>query len=291
MREEKIYNNGDRYIGELDHNAKKEGYGIMFYENNDKYQGDWKADKRHGNGIMEYYNNDTYYDGDWIKDKRQGNGVLKYTDDDIIYEGEWYNDNPKKLQSIFKHIPKNVSVYDPINLETYVITKKNARENIIFVISTSENEPDMYYQIKRKNIKTILENTSNILYECLEANENIDMNNVNTKNQYIRMNSMGIPIGDDFISIKTIESILENKDDQIYNIIRSSEKKLASVVSINIFDLNGTGSYYCQAGKGGYVYELKKVVRAYSKRTRKNIPSIPKKKSKKSSKKTRKSKT
>ena len=289
MREEIMYDNGDRYIGELD-NAKKDGYGIMFYGNNDRYQGDWKADKRHGNGIMEYYNNDTYYDGDWIKDKRQGKGVLKYTDnDDIIYEGEWYNDNPKKLQSIFKHIPKNASAYDPISLDKYVITKKNARENIIFVISTSENELDMYYQIKRKNIKTILENTSNILYECLEANEILDMNNINTKNQYIRMNSMGIPIGDDFISIKTIESILENKD-QIYNIIRS-EKKLASVVSMNVFDNNGTGSYYCQAGKGGYVYELKKVVRAYSKRSRKVVLSIPHKKSKKNSKKTRKTKT
>ena len=33
-----IYNNGDKYIGDISNN-KKEGYGTLFYINGDKYEG------------------------------------------------------------------------------------------------------------------------------------------------------------------------------------------------------------------------------------------------------------
>ena len=66
---------------------------------------------------------------------------------------------------------------------------------------------------------------------------------------------------------------------QIYN-MAETDKVLVSVVSDNV--LNHQGSHvsasHCQAGQGGRVYDLKKNIIAYSKRSRKNILSITKKK-------------
>ena len=88
-----IYQNGDKYIGELKNNQRN-GHGILYYNPKDDegrffYDGDWKDDKREGNGIIYWKNNDVYK-GNWKDDKAEGKGIFYYDKGDI-YDGDWKN--------------------------------------------------------------------------------------------------------------------------------------------------------------------------------------------------------
>ena len=71
IRKTKIYENGNKYIGEFI-NDLKNGKGILYYNKKNKkskkerYEGDFKDDKREGKGIS-YYKNDNRYEG-YFKD-------------------------------------------------------------------------------------------------------------------------------------------------------------------------------------------------------------------------------
>ena len=73
IKKEKIYENGNKYIGEFI-NELKNGKGILYFnknnENNgDRYEGDFKDDKKEGKGIF-YWKNGDRYEGDLKDNKR-----------------------------------------------------------------------------------------------------------------------------------------------------------------------------------------------------------------------------
>ena len=90
---EKIYNNGDRYVGIMK-NDKKEGKGTIYYNNGNIYEGYFKNDLREGKGIY-HWNNGQWkgnrYEGDFKNDKKDGKGKYFYNNGNI-YEGDFKND-------------------------------------------------------------------------------------------------------------------------------------------------------------------------------------------------------
>jgi hypothetical protein len=270
-----IFPDGE-YIGHI-RNKKREGNGTMIYLWGDMYRGEWKNDKKDGFGMM-IYGNGEKYQGYWKKDKKHGNGIIEYLDGEF-YDGEWEDDNPKRksktksLKTVFKHIPINTILYNPFTMDETEINEylKETKDNILI------NSVNSYYPLNKDIIQHQVQNPMNVVYECYQANGRyLEESNVNKETIYLRLNSLGIP--GDFISISSLISIFKDKS-QIFTIV-PTEKKLESVVSVNVLEnlSNGIGASHCQEGQGGYVYEFKKIVRAYSKRSRKNIPSITKKK-------------
>ena len=94
--EEKIYENGRKYIGQFK-NGKREGYGIMYFPDGGRYEGKWENDLAHGKGI-EYYQNGDRYEGNYFKDEEDGEGIYYYKNGDRIM-GNYKNGN-----KIGKHV-------------------------------------------------------------------------------------------------------------------------------------------------------------------------------------------
>ena len=88
--EEKIYENGRKYIGQFK-NGKREGYGIMYFPDWGRYEGNWENGLAHGKGI-EYYQNGDRYEGNYFKDEEDGEGVYYYKNGDRIM-GNYKNGN------------------------------------------------------------------------------------------------------------------------------------------------------------------------------------------------------
>ena len=80
--EEKVYENGRKYIGQFK-NGKREGYGIMFFPDGGRYEGNWENDLAHGKGI-EYYKDGDRYEGEYFEDEEDGEGVYYYKNGDRI---------------------------------------------------------------------------------------------------------------------------------------------------------------------------------------------------------------
>ena len=94
INKNKIYENGDKYIGEFINNLKN-GKGILYYNKNNKfernrYEGDFKDDKLEGKGIL-YWNDGDRYEGDYKDEKREGKGIYYWTDGDK-YQGDYKDD-------------------------------------------------------------------------------------------------------------------------------------------------------------------------------------------------------
>ena len=90
-KEEKIYENGDKYIGELVNNLKH-GEGILYYNKDsvfNRYEGFFKNDKREGKGVL-YLKNGDKYKGDFKDDKCEG-------------KGKYYIENGNKCKGDFKN--------------------------------------------------------------------------------------------------------------------------------------------------------------------------------------------
>ena len=83
-----IYENLDRYIGEVN-NQKKEGEGVYYFHNQDRYEGAFQEDQMHGYGKF-YFHSGCYYEGDFYEGLRQGMGILTFEDE--CYEGEFFKD-------------------------------------------------------------------------------------------------------------------------------------------------------------------------------------------------------
>ena len=130
--ENKIYENGEYYIGKILNEAphgtgklyykngnikyegefvdgKKEGNGKYIYENGKYYSGQWLNDYRHGKGILFYKNDNIKYDGEFANDKFEGKGKLYYKNGKIRYEGEFVNN---KFEGKGKYIYESGNYYD-----------------------------------------------------------------------------------------------------------------------------------------------------------------------------------
>jgi hypothetical protein len=108
------YKGVNKYIGELDINNQRQGYGKITYHGGDTYEGYWKLNKKHGEGLYKYkyggyyygnfvddlpsgqgckvYSSGNKYTGQFNSGKKQGNGEMCFKNGDL-YEGEWDNDN------------------------------------------------------------------------------------------------------------------------------------------------------------------------------------------------------
>ena len=62
----KIPNEG-RYIGKLNENKERHGYGKMFYDNGEIYEGQWQNNKRNGNGTLFNANGKVIYHEEWYE--------------------------------------------------------------------------------------------------------------------------------------------------------------------------------------------------------------------------------
>jgi hypothetical protein len=95
------YKNGEKYIGELDKENKKNGRGIKIFNNNNIYYGYWEDNKMNGIGKMIKFNqklddlniifNDNlipFYYGEWKNNLEDGNGEEIWMDNST-YKGEY----------------------------------------------------------------------------------------------------------------------------------------------------------------------------------------------------------
>tara|TARA_B100001175_G_scaffold82394_1_gene69000 strand:- start:237 stop:1298 length:1062 start_codon:yes stop_codon:yes gene_type:complete len=77
------------YIGCLDVENRRDGFGVLNFNTGDKYEGYWSKGKK--NGLGKYTSSDgAYYEGDWVNDKQDGFGKVVYTNGDL-YEGYFKN--------------------------------------------------------------------------------------------------------------------------------------------------------------------------------------------------------
>lgn len=102
------------YLGELDEDSRRHGYGKITYFNGDSYEGNWSEDKPDGLGIYRWrdggwyegefaegkmngkgkrvYSSGNVYVGEFVGGKKQGRGEMKYKNGDV-YVGEWEDDD------------------------------------------------------------------------------------------------------------------------------------------------------------------------------------------------------
>jgi len=74
------YPNGDTYLGNLDHEKRRQGYGVYLSSSTGStYSGNFRSDKRHGYGIL-YHPKFGKYCGDFVDDMKWGQGSLILND-------------------------------------------------------------------------------------------------------------------------------------------------------------------------------------------------------------------
>ena len=98
----KIYENGDKYIGEFINDIKN-GKGILYFNKNDeyernRYEGDFKDDRLEGKGIY-YWTDGERYEGDFKDGKREGKGINYYKNGDR-FEGN-FKDDEKEGKGVY----------------------------------------------------------------------------------------------------------------------------------------------------------------------------------------------
>ena len=57
---EKPYNDAI-FVGTVNKEAVRQGFGVMKYRNGRQYEGAWEDDLRHGKGFERYANGNTYF--------------------------------------------------------------------------------------------------------------------------------------------------------------------------------------------------------------------------------------
>lgn len=104
------YPSGEEYVGSLNSQMQREGYGVLKYSSGDQYCGDFHSDLRHGKGVLKKLNGDQI-EGVWCDDKLtmgqqqypdgvyfgsfddqmlpSGKGIFKFCFSDAIYQGSW----------------------------------------------------------------------------------------------------------------------------------------------------------------------------------------------------------
>jgi hypothetical protein len=102
-REGILYNiKGEKFEGFFNNNEFKEG--IFYYNNKEKYIGKWKNNKKNGLGTFYYYSKNKY-EGDWNNDLKEGKGKYFYKNGNV-FKGYWQKD--KNVLGIIKNEKINV---------------------------------------------------------------------------------------------------------------------------------------------------------------------------------------
>lgn len=186
---------------------------------------------------------------------------------------------PKRavIEKKFKTIPNNMELYDYILMESIDINEfiTESKNNIVFI------HEKHYFPLKKTDIQQQMNNPFNIVYECTVP-DSVNPEKIITSNKFLNCKSIGLHV--DFINTKVMDSILFSNH-QIYELVKT-DKKFEYIVSHDVLYNQGSwvGASHCQAGSGGYVYDVVKVLDKGQKRTRKNIPSLPKNTKSRSSK-------
>ena len=94
------YKNGSIYVGYMDGNWQREGYGILLLNDGSKYEGTFKNNKFFGKGRL-IKSIGEYYEGEFKNNKANGFGKL-VKKNGAIYVGYWKNDKQQgKGEEIF----------------------------------------------------------------------------------------------------------------------------------------------------------------------------------------------
>ena len=86
VRYTKVYDNGEKYTGELQ-DGKRHGQGTCFYPNGNKYEGGWQEDSMFGPGVYTWKDGSVYR-GEFLEGSKSARGVMTWADGQR-YEGTW----------------------------------------------------------------------------------------------------------------------------------------------------------------------------------------------------------
>ena len=92
------YDNG-YYIGDVDSNDERHGFGTYYWNNGERYEGDWVHGKITGKGTY-YYSNGQRYEGGFLDSNFYGSGTLYQGNDSI--KGDW-QDSDNATNVIFTY--------------------------------------------------------------------------------------------------------------------------------------------------------------------------------------------
>ena len=261
--------NGELFRSRIHGVTTCQGVGKMIYKNGDVYFGSWNLDKRNGNGTMRYSNGDVY-EGYWVDDKRNGQGKMTYSNGEV-YEGEWYNDEPYRQQGISNtrgvdnsntiELGISNTIYtdclnkkasEPIEGEVFVENFINEdKGNLVFKLNES------FFAINKEQMRPIYENNDETVYCCKEIGTSIvpRRENVDMGNPYFNMNRIGVISG--IVKRDYITKILDDTTNQLYELIRTEEKCVASTTG-QMFGANPDviGADHCQERTDKAIYEI-----------------------------------
>ena len=96
------FEDGSTYVGGIDSEGKRNGYGVSVTKAGDVYRGDWVNDKPHGNGRFIRWNGD-YYQGGFKNGMPHGLGIAREGKSGIVYEGDYIDG--KKIGNVKSTYP------------------------------------------------------------------------------------------------------------------------------------------------------------------------------------------
>ena len=238
-----IYNNGDKFIGEISNN-KKEGYGILYYINGDKYEGEFKNDLKDGIGTY-YYNNGEKYIGEYKNDLRNGRGIYYYNNiEEKKFIGEYMKDKKNGHGIIFyRDNTKFIGEFknDEKEGKGYFFDKDGHKIKEIIYIKGTE----------KINIDNEQDKSSN---HSIDSEESANINiNGKTKKEYL---------GGDIYDGEFVNGLKEGKGNYMYSngdlyigLFSNGEKDGFGIYYYNNGDTyEGIFSHNEKNGKGKYYY-------------------------------------
>ena len=239
-----IYNNGDKYIGDISNN-KKEGYGTLFYINGDKYEGAFKNDLKEGHGTY-YYNNGEKYIGEYKQDLKEGRGIYYYINsEEEKFIGE-YKDDKKNGHGIifYKDNTKFIGEF-----------KNDEKEGKGFYFDNDGNKIKEIIYIKGEETLDINNEQDKLSMHSFESENSSNNININgkTKKEY----SSGDMYDGEFVNgLKEGKGIYNYSNGDLYiGLFSKGEKEGFGVYYYNNGDTyEGIFSHNEKNGKGKYYY-------------------------------------
>ena len=162
-----------KYIGCLNYEGNKEGYGTLYSPDGYIYKGDFKNNKREGQGKL-IYPDGYVYSGGFKNNKKEGKGKLVYPNGNGSYVGEFQNNmfNGAGIETIQDENYKKVSEGVFVNSILF------NGEKILYLSS----EKKQIYEIKGAKPVSISQYNNEIL-EFSEKGEFFPNNSLNTGTQ------------------------------------------------------------------------------------------------------------
>lgn len=98
VRYTKVYDNGEKYTGEL-LDGQRHGQGTCFYPNGNRYEGGWQEDSMFGPGVYTWKDG-SVYKGEFVEGSKSARGVMTWADGQR-YEGAWRYPNRRGPEAEF----------------------------------------------------------------------------------------------------------------------------------------------------------------------------------------------